>query len=89
MFSSRAGIPLYVNVKPMVDVGKLYQIILYGAKVNVIQDFSKTKTFKEEALVMEYDPIINGAKKTVLLEIFLQPGKDCLNILYFLWERMV
>ncbi len=74
-YSSKAGIPLYVNVKPMVDVGKLYQMILYGAKVNVIQDFSKTKTFKEEALATEYDPIINEAKKTVLLEIFLQLGK--------------
>ncbi|MEM3504251.1 MAG: pyridoxal-phosphate dependent enzyme, partial [Nitrososphaeria archaeon] len=57
-------------------VGKLYQMIIYGAKVNVIQDFSKTKIFKKgEVLATEHDPIINEAKKTIILEIFLQLGK--------------
>ncbi|MEM0054357.1 MAG: pyridoxal-phosphate dependent enzyme [Nitrososphaeria archaeon] len=75
-YSSKTGIPLHVNVKPMVDVGKLYQMIIYGAKVNVIQDFSKTKIFKKgEVLATEHDPIINEAKKTIILEIFLQLGK--------------
>ncbi|MGC8911511.1 MAG: pyridoxal-phosphate dependent enzyme [Nitrososphaeria archaeon] len=73
-YSSRIGIKLHVNVRPMVDVGKLYQMILYGAKVNVIQDFSKTRISMGEALAIEYDPIINEAKKTILLEVFLQLG---------------
>jgi threonine synthase len=74
-YSSRIGIKLHINVKPMVDVGKLYQMILYGAKVNVLQDFSKTRISTGDALAIEYDPIINEAKKTILFETFLQLGK--------------
>jgi len=74
-YCSKAGIRLDVNVRPIVEVGKLYQMILYGAKVNIVQDLYKNRAAGSDIVAIEYDPIVNEAKKTILLEIFLQLGR--------------
>lgn len=71
-YSSRAGIKTHVQVRPTIDLGKLYQMIIYGAEVKVVEAFKEKKGVKNTAIAVEYDPLINEAKKTIMLEIFLQ-----------------
>ncbi|MEM3712187.1 MAG: pyridoxal-phosphate dependent enzyme [Thermoproteota archaeon] len=74
-YSSRAGIKTHVQVKPTIDLGKLYQMIIYGAEVKVVEAFRERRGVKNTAIAVEYDPLINEAKKTIMLEIFLQLNK--------------
>ncbi|MCS7138920.1 MAG: pyridoxal-phosphate dependent enzyme [Crenarchaeota archaeon] len=70
-YSSRAGIKTHVQVRPTIDLGKLYQMIIYGAEVKVVEAF-REKKIKNTAVAVEYDPLINEAKKTIMLETFFQ-----------------
>ncbi|MGQ9478963.1 MAG: pyridoxal-phosphate dependent enzyme [Thermoproteota archaeon] len=72
-YSSKAGLKMSVQVKPTIDLGKLYQIIIYGADVSVVESFRKHDA-RDSAVAIEYDPLINVVKKTLMLEIFLQLG---------------
>ncbi|MEM2083016.1 MAG: pyridoxal-phosphate dependent enzyme [Nitrososphaerota archaeon] len=76
-YSSKAGIRMQVYIRPGIDLGKLYQMIAYGAEVNIIKNF-KGKIIKKEdtTIAIEYNPIINEAKKTIMLEIFFQLNQD-------------
>jgi len=70
-YSSKAGLKTHVQVKPTIDVGKLCQMIIYGAEVNVVNSFEK-RAVKGAIVAVEHDPLINEAKKTIMLEILLQ-----------------
>lgn len=72
-YSSKAGLKTHVQVKPTIDVGKLYQMIIYGAEVSVVDFFGK-RAAKGAIVAVEHDPLINEAKKTIMLEILLQLG---------------
>jgi threonine synthase len=71
-YSSKAGLKTHVQIKPTIDLGKLYQMIIHGAEVRVVEVFREKKRVKGSVVAVEYDPLINEAKKTVMLEIFLQ-----------------
>ncbi|MEM2087493.1 MAG: pyridoxal-phosphate dependent enzyme [Thermoproteota archaeon] len=75
-YSSKAGLKTHVKVKPTIDLGKLYQMIIYGAEVSVVESFREKKRAKDAAVAVEYDPLINEAKKTVMLEVFLQLNRS-------------
>lgn len=70
-YSSKAGLKTHVQVKPTIDLGKLYQMIIYGAEVSVVNSFGK-RSIKGAIVAVEHDPLINEAKKTIMLEILLQ-----------------
>lgn len=70
-YSSKAGLKTHVQVKPTIDLGKLYQMIIYGAEVSVVNSFGK-RSIKGSIVAVEHDPLINEAKKTIMLEILLQ-----------------
>ncbi len=70
-YSSKAGLKTHVQVKPTIDLGKLYQMIIYGAEVSVVNSFGKRST-RGAIVAVEHDPLINEAKKTIMLEILLQ-----------------
>jgi len=72
-YASKAGLKTHVQVKPKIDLGKLYQMIIYGAEVSVVDSFGKRGT-KGALVAVEHDPLINEAKKTVMLETLLQLG---------------
>ncbi|MEM3403409.1 MAG: pyridoxal-phosphate dependent enzyme [Nitrososphaeria archaeon] len=72
-YSSKAGLMMKVCIKPGIDLGKLYQMIAYGAEVRVVQSFKeKPGETGDTAVATEYDPLINEAKKTIMWEIFYQ-----------------
>ncbi|MBO3839838.1 MAG: pyridoxal-phosphate dependent enzyme [Thermoproteota archaeon] len=71
-YSSKAGLKTHVQVRPTIDLGKLYQMIIYGAEVKVVEAFKERKGMKGTVVAVEYDPLINEAKKTIMLEVFLQ-----------------
>lgn len=73
-YSSKAGLKTHVQVRPTIDLGKLYQMIIYGAEVKVVEAFRERRGVKGSVVAVEYDPLINEAKKTIMLEIFLQLG---------------
>lgn len=75
-YSSKAGLKMHVKVKPTIDLGKLYQMIIYGAEVSVVESFRERKRVRDAAVAVEYDPLINEAKKTVMLEVFLQLNRS-------------
>ncbi len=75
-YSSKAGLKMHVKVKPTIDLGKLYQMIIYGAEVSVVESFREKRRVRDAAVAMEYDPLINEAKKTVMLEVFLQLNRS-------------
>ena len=76
-YSSKAGLKMQVYIKPGIDLGKLYQMIAYGAEVNIIKNFKEELIKKgDTAIAIEYNPIINEAKKTIMLEIFFQLDKN-------------
>jgi threonine synthase len=75
-YSSKAGLKMHVKVKPTIDLGKLYQMIIYGAEVSIVESFKEKKKMKDVAVAVEYDPLINEAKKTVMLEVFLQLNRN-------------
>ncbi|MEM2209473.1 MAG: pyridoxal-phosphate dependent enzyme [Nitrososphaerota archaeon] len=76
-YSSKAGLKMQVYIRPGIDLGKLYQMIAYGAEVNIIKNFKEEIIEKEDtAIAIEYNPIINEAKKTIMLEIFFQLNQD-------------
>ncbi len=76
-YSSKAGLRTLVYIKPGIDLGKLYQMIAYGAEVKVVQNFKeKWKGLEDTVVATEYDPLINEAKKTIMLEIFYQLNRD-------------
>jgi len=72
-YSSKAGLRMQVCIKPGIDLGKLYQMIAYGAEVKVVQNFKeKWREIEDTVVATEYDPLINEAKKTIMCEIFYQ-----------------
>lgn len=71
-YSSRAGISLQAYVKQGIDLGKLYQMIAYGANVSVVETFKELKGKNGTITVTEYDPLVNEAKKTIIEEVFFQ-----------------
>jgi threonine synthase len=71
-YSSKAGISLQAYVKQGIDLGKLYQMIAYGANVSVVETFKELKGKNGTATVTEYDPLVNEAKKTIMEEVFFQ-----------------
>lgn len=71
-YSSKAGLRTHVQVKPTIDLGKLYQMIIYGAEVSVVDSFKEKRGAKGTVVAVEHDPLINEAKKTIMLEILLQ-----------------
>ncbi|MEM2608278.1 MAG: pyridoxal-phosphate dependent enzyme [Thermoproteota archaeon] len=71
-YSSKAGLKTHVQVRPAIDLGKLYQMIIYGAEVEVVEAFREKRKMRGTMVAVEYDPLINEAKKTIMLEIFLQ-----------------
>lgn len=75
-YSSKAGLKMHVHVKPTIDLGKLYQMLVYGAEVSVVDSFRRKRWARNAAVAVEYDPFINEAKKTIMLEIFLQLSQD-------------
>jgi len=67
-YMAKANVKLKVYVDKSVDIGKLYQMVAYGAEVDLAVEGQKTsKTY-----VVEHDPLINEAKKTITWEIILQ-----------------
>jgi threonine synthase len=76
-YSSKAGLKMQVRIKPGIDLGKLYQMIAYGAEVKVVQDLKERWGGLEDTVAAtEYDPLINEAKKTIMCEIFHQLDQD-------------
>jgi len=76
-YSSKAGLKMQAHIRPGIDLGKLYQMIAYGAQVTVAQNLKeKSKEVQGTAIATEYDPIVNEAKKTIMLEIFCQLSQD-------------
>jgi len=72
-YSSKAGLGMQVYIKPGIDLGKLYQMVAYGAEVKVVQSFKeKWGGIEDTAVATEYDPLINEAKKTIMWEVFYQ-----------------
>lgn len=70
-YSARANISIQAYVRQTIDLGKLFQMVAYGAKVKLLKN-SKEIEEKEALVVAEYDPLINEAKKTIMNEIFFQ-----------------
>lgn len=75
-YSSKAGLKMHVKVKPTIDLGKLYQMIIYGAEVSVVEAFREKRRARDVAVAVEYDPLINESKKTLMLEVFLQLSRS-------------
>lgn len=71
-YSSKAGISLQAYVKRGIDLGKLYQMIAYGASVSVVETFRELKEKDRTVIVTEFDPLVNEAKKTLMEEVFFQ-----------------
>ncbi|MBO3762869.1 MAG: pyridoxal-phosphate dependent enzyme [Thermoproteota archaeon] len=71
-YSSKSGISLQAYVKQGIDLGKLYQMIAYGANVSVVEAFKELKSKEGAVVVTEYDPLVNEAKKTIMSEVFHQ-----------------
>ncbi|MCX8169441.1 MAG: pyridoxal-phosphate dependent enzyme [Candidatus Methanomethylicia archaeon] len=67
-YMAKASIKLKVYFNKTMDIGKLYQIIAYGAEIQSIIEPLKGVKIQE----VEYDPLINEAKKTIAWEIILQ-----------------
>jgi threonine synthase len=76
-YSSKAGLKMQVYIRPGIDLGKLYQMIAYGAEVNIIENF-KEKIIKkgDSVIAIEYNPLINEAKKTIMWELFFQLNQN-------------
>lgn len=71
-YSSKAGVGMQLYVKQGIELGKLYQMIAYGASVSVVETFKELKGKNGTVTVTEYDPIVNEAKKTIMEEVFFQ-----------------
>jgi len=67
-YMAKASIKLKVYFDRNMDIGKLYQIIAYGAEVIPKTELVKGVKIHE----VEYDPLINEAKKTIIWELILQ-----------------
>ncbi|MEM3615424.1 MAG: pyridoxal-phosphate dependent enzyme [Candidatus Methanomethylicia archaeon] len=70
-YAARAGIKSRVYINFEIDVGKLYQMISYGSEVKVNKQSNGFKRI-DGIYAIEYDPLINEAKKTIAWEIMLQ-----------------
>lgn len=67
-YMAKASIKLRVYFDRNMDIGKLYQIIAYGAEIIPITEPPRGIKIHE----VEYDPLINEAKKTITWELILQ-----------------
>ena len=56
------------QVDKSIDMGKLYQMVAYGAEVKIEKSMEQTP----KKHIVDYDPIVNEAKKTIAWEIIMQ-----------------
>jgi threonine synthase len=73
-YSARAELKCKVFLPQRVDVGKFYQIIAYGADIEIVKDREKavekaTQESNTSHLIMPYNPYFLEGKKTMAYEI--------------------
>ncbi len=74
-YAARAALPSQVFIPPRVDLGKLYQMIAFGAEIEVARDFEKkaeefSKRDKSSYLLSPQDPFFREGEKTTGFELY-------------------
>ena len=67
-YAAKSGLKVKIHVDRSIDMGKLYQIVAYGAEVKIEKSIEQTS----KTHIVDYDPIVNEAKKTITWEIITQ-----------------
>jgi threonine synthase len=76
-YSAKAGIQAEIKIHPKCDSGKLYQMIAYGAKVEILSNSrSILRTAKEGVRVAPSNPYLLAGEKTTAFEIVQELGWD-------------
>ncbi len=68
-YSAKAGIETVIRIGPSVDRAKLYQMIAYGSKVEVVSGASGAGRESSAALVSAGNPFLLEGEKTTAFEI--------------------
>jgi threonine synthase len=67
-YAAKSGLKVRIHVDRSIDMGKLYQMVAYGAEVRIEKSMEQTP----KTNIVDYDPIVNEAKKTIAWEIIMQ-----------------
>ncbi len=74
-YSAKAGIEAEIKIHPNCDSGKLYQMIAYGAKVEILsRSRSILRTVKEGVMVAASNPYLLAGEKTTAFEVVQELG---------------
>lgn len=73
-YSARAGIDASIKIHQNTDLGKLYQMIAYGAAVDVLSKGQRNPSSSEAFQVSPVNPFILEGEKTTAFELFQDLG---------------